>query len=1057
MDADRWQRLSPLLDALLELGADARAQHLSALRGEDPALAADLDGLLALEDEGDDFLSEPLIPPIPGPRAGSAVGPYQLDRMLGEGGMGQVWLAVRNDGLYQRRVALKLLRPGLADPNLRLRFTRERQILARLEHPHIARLLDAGISGDSQPYLALEYVDGEPLTDWCRAHGASVDACLRLFLQVCEAVSHAHANLIVHRDLKPSNILVTPLDEVRLLDFGIAKLLDTPDQATDNTRTGLRTFTLHYAAPEQIRGEPVTTMTDVYSLGVVLYELLSGHKPYRLKRNSDAEWEEAILSHDPLRPSAAAVRMDEAANVVARAPGSADTASARRMARDAVSGSDVEHDRSAHAAASVTPTPRAARRRARQISGDLDNIVLKALAKRPELRYASVEALALDLQRYRDGKPVHARPRSVLYRLGKYVHRQRWALATAALVGLMLASTLGIIAWQTRQSVREGARAQALQDFVVGLFENAGSAPAGAPLDVRQLLDAGVQRGDRELAQQPVARAELFGVIARLRVGLGDYDQALALLQRQRAIVERLGGEAPDSLRLESITDLGRTLRMLGRNEDCVTLMRPLQPIARREERPLPAQASEYYTQLGRCQRGTGQRDAARALFERSMGLREDLPNAAAGIVDNLADLAGLRADDGDSTGAERALRAALRELEDKVGPRQPLAIEILRQLCALQREHGDARGAERDCRAGLALSLDLVGTQNRQTIDARRQLAALLVDQGRFAEAQVEFADAHAWMLSHLGLQNPDVARNDNSLGIVAWELGDIDTALDHLRRAITTARATQSPLLSGLLFNRAMILHSVGRDAEARPLLEEALVRRREATGTRTGAVGATLRLLGEVDAALGHDARAHLQLRQAAADTAAGFGNDDARTQRSALSLARFEAARGDGAAMARLRRLGTLPEGDVELRKVAWRAQAYAAALDCRGPRRAQARAVFGALDLRLRAMHPEGGELVREVTALRAACEADAVRRAAQQQLRGVRDSRAPLSPPVEEPASPPPSSPGAPDETVASPTATTAMAAPAAALLSPTTAAAMPAPARSGRRPARSS
>jgi len=224
MEAERWRRLSPLLDALLEQEAPVRAESLASLRENDPQLADDLEELLRLEEDSEDFLSEPVVAPMPGLGSGSIIGPYRLERMLGEGGMGQVWLAQRNDGLYQRRVALKLLRPGLADPNLRLRFTRERQILARLEHPHIARLLDAGISGDGQPYLALEYVEGEPITDWCRAHEITIDARLRLFQQICRALSHAHANLIVHRDLKPSNILVTPLGEVRLLDFGIATL-----------------------------------------------------------------------------------------------------------------------------------------------------------------------------------------------------------------------------------------------------------------------------------------------------------------------------------------------------------------------------------------------------------------------------------------------------------------------------------------------------------------------------------------------------------------------------------------------------------------------------------------------------------------------------------------------------------------------------------------------------------------------------------------------------------------------------------------------------------------
>src|SRR5690606_20012863 len=329
-----------------------RRASLAATRDEDPALADELEALLALEQDHDGFLDTPLVAPLPGARPGNDVGPYRLERLLGEGGMGQVWLASRADGLYQRRVALKLLRPGLADPGLRLRFTREREILARLEHAHIARLLDAGISADNQPYLALDYVDGEPISDWCARRGMEVRPLLRLFLQVCDAVSHAHANLIVHRDLKPSNILVTPLDEVRLLDSAIAKLLGGPD-LPDHTRTGARAFTLHYAAPEQIRGEPVSTLTDVYSLGVVLYELLAGTKPYQPRHKSDAQWEEAILHADPQRPSQALQRRAETGPEAAQA----------------------------------------LQRRARAVAGDLDNIVLKAMSKRYEQRYASVEAL----------------------------------------------------------------------------------------------------------------------------------------------------------------------------------------------------------------------------------------------------------------------------------------------------------------------------------------------------------------------------------------------------------------------------------------------------------------------------------------------------------------------------------------------------------------------------------------------------------------------------------------------------------------------------------------
>ena len=934
MDADRWQRLSPLLDALLELDPDARASSLASLREDDAQLADDLEELLALEAGSDDFLSEPLVAPHPGVRAGATVGPYELERMLGEGGMGQVWLARRADGLYERRVALKLLRPGLADPGLRLRFTRERQILARLEHPHIARLLDAGISSDNQPYLALEYVEGEPITDWVRARDPSVVTRVQLFLQVCEAVSHAHTNLIVHRDLKPSNILVTPLDDVRLLDFGIAKLLDTPDHAPEHTRTGLRAFTLHYAAPEQIRGEPVTTMTDVYSLGVVLYELLAGRKPYQLKRNSDAQWEDAILNVDPQRPSLALQR-DADGNLAGPA----------------------------------------IRRRAREVAGDLDNIVLKALAKKPEQRYPSVEAMALDLQRWLDGKPVHARPQSMSYRIRKYVSRHRWALATVATVSLVMVCALGIVAWQARQAVSESARAQAMQNFVVGLFETAGSVPTGAPVDIHRLLDDGERRVERELGNQPVARAELLGVIARLRSGLGDYSAAQSLLQRQAALVDALP-DAPPSLRLQSATDLGRVQLLTGDSDACLARMQPLLPLARRSENNLPVPASAFYTQLGRCLAAAGSLDEARAQYLRSLALRRDPLTDDAGVVENLADLANLHAAAGETGRALTASRAALALLRSTTGERHPLAIDLLRSLCAYERDSGDMAAADRDCRRAVALALELRGAQDHATIEARGQLAALHVDQGRLAEAEAEFRDALAWLAARLGPDHDDVARARSDLAMVTWERGDVEGALRELERAVQTWRQHRSEgqLASGL-FNQATVLHSAGRDAEALPLLLESLQLRRRAEGEDDGLVGDTLRLLGQIQGGLKEE-QAPASLAQAQALTRSGYGAQHPHTRLAEVSLARQEALGGDAAALNRLDALAELPQQDPEVRRAAWLARAYAAQVRCRTPSlRPLALASLQALQTQIAQARPEGGVMTREIEGLNAACVA----------------------------------------------------------------------------------
>ena len=935
MDPDRWQRLSPLLDALIELEPAARTQSLAALREEDPELADDLEGLLRLEEGQEDFLSEPVVSQLPLARSGALVGPYRIERLLGEGGMGQVWLASRADGLYQRRVALKLLRPGLADPNLRLRFTRERQILARLEHAHIARLLDAGISSDQQPYLALEYVDGEPITDWCRARESSVEARLRLFLQVCEAVSHAHANLIVHRDLKPSNILVTPLDEVRLLDFGIAKLLDTPDAGPEDTHTGVRAFTLHYAAPEQIRGEPVTTMTDIYSMGVVLYEMLAGCKPYRTKRRSDAEWEEAILSSDPMRPSAALLRT-----------GGSDTGRPSQQSR----------------------------RDARRISGDLDNIVLKAMSKAPEHRYASVEAMGQDVRRHLDGRPVHARPAAFGYRALKYLGRHRWALATGAAIVLVLVSSLAIVTWQAQQALRQAARAHALQTMMLGLFENAGSTAGNQPLDVRRLLDDGARRGQVELAQQPTALAELLGAIARLRNGLGDYAEALDLQHRQADIIAGID-HPPAGLLLQAATDMGRTRRMLGQTDACRDSMQPLQALALREQERLPRHAADFHTQFARCLRDGGELAEARAGFQRALAIHRASPRNDAGVVESLSDLAILRASAGESVLALREQRTALALLQATVGDRHPLAIDILRSTCSLHRERGDLRAAEDDCRQALDLALELRGPQHRSTVDVRRQLAALLVDDGRLGEADAIFSDAHGWLVSRLGNDHRDVALNANSMAIVAWERGDLDEALAGLGGAIATWRrlGDQAMVASGL-FNRALVLHEAGDADAAATLLDESLRLRSERFGPDHGLVGGTLRLVGEVEAARGNREAALAALRRAVALTSASYGPAHPPTRSAELSLAQLEAGIGTEGAMTRLDQLAALPESDAELRKIAWRARASAAGLRCHGPRHEESQAIFTALEQLLAMERPEGGVVVRDVHRWRQRCD-----------------------------------------------------------------------------------
>jgi serine/threonine-protein kinase len=505
LDATQWRRLSALLDTALDLPEAALDRWLAQLVGDDAALRPLLLDMLAARAgaKTGDFLDAPPPFDLGAPAsptalsAGATIGPYRLVRPLGQGGMGEVWLAERADGLLRRPVALKLPLLALSRNTLAARFEREREILAPLSHAHIARLYDAGFAADGQPYLALEFVDGVPITHYADTRKLGITARLALFGQVLEAVAHAHANLVLHRDLKPSNILVTPNGEAKLLDFGIAKLMENGQAGgTELTRMTGQALTLDYASPEQIAGAPLTTAADVYGLGVVLYELLTGVRPYRLKRGTRGELEEAIAAADPLLPS--------------RAPLDA-------------------------AAAAARGTTRAGLRR--QLGGDLDTITLKALRKRASERYSSAAALAEDLQRHRAGHPVLARPDHLGYRFARFVQRHKLPMAAAAAVLTAVVAGSAAALWQADVARDEAYRATAVQDFLISIFRaNTRDQPDPAKAreaSARELLATGAARLRQDRTLPFAARDKLLAVVALLYNEMGLHDDA-AVMARER-------------------------------------------------------------------------------------------------------------------------------------------------------------------------------------------------------------------------------------------------------------------------------------------------------------------------------------------------------------------------------------------------------------------------------------------------------------------------------------------------------------------------------------------
>ena len=506
---DRLRRSLEIAGEAYDLPEADRAAFVAEACGDDTALRLAVDDLLAF-DERSHSLLDGGVGELFAPPDVDAVGGYRVTEELGRGGMGVVYAAERVDGTFEKSVALKLVQASRASDEAARRFDRERRVLARLDHVGIARLLDGGVTPDGRPYFIMERVDGEPITAYAAAHDLGLDARLALVLDVCDAVAHAHRLLVVHRDLKPSNVFVaedeTGAPRVKLLDFGIAKALDEDDDEDVLTRTGAA-LTPAYAAPEQVAGEPVTAATDVYALGVMTYELLVGRRPYSFPSRALAEVARVVREAQPTRPS------------------------------DAVTTTTAPAE-AAPAAWSAPP---------KRLRGDLDAIVLKALRKEPERRYATAGELAADLRRHVEGRPVEARGDSVGYRTSRFVRRHRAGVAAAAALVLALVGGAAAVLWQARETAREAARANATLDYVLGMFEAVDPVELeGGQLRPADLLAPGLRQA-AALDGQPLVQASLLEGLGRLGVSLGEFALADSVLTRAVAVRRRVQGpDHPD-------------------------------------------------------------------------------------------------------------------------------------------------------------------------------------------------------------------------------------------------------------------------------------------------------------------------------------------------------------------------------------------------------------------------------------------------------------------------------------------------------------------------------
>ena len=804
---DRFRQADALFDAALDLPEDEQDAFVARAAGDDHELRDEVRELLAAHRRSEDFLGraahgdasqlreawDAAIPVAP-PR----VGPFRVVQEIGRGGMGAVYLAERDDAQFEQRVALKVVRGLGADASLVRRFREERRILARLEHRHIARLLDGGVADDGTPWFAMEYVEGERLDRWCDDRSLPIDARLRLFEATCEAVQYAHTQLVVHRDLKPSNIMVTAAGELKLLDFGVAKLLSTED--TEATQTGIG-MTPQYAAPEQVRGQPVTTATDIYALGVLLYELLTGQRPYDVSHRTPAEIERIDCTTDPPPPS---------------------------MTLGAHSAADRARNRAT-----------TAERLQRRLRGDLDTIVAKAMKKDPAERYSTVSAFAEDVRRSLHHETIQARPDSPAYRARKFVRRHRGGVALAAVAALAIAIVMMREHRLRSLAEAETRTARSVEQYLLAVF---GTADPFLPTDTsaagrsaRELLDRGTARLDTALATEHQVRSRLRTALGRVYANLGLYDQASRQLELALSEQRTLSGDR--NVAGAAILDgLGLLRDRQGRIAEADSLLEMALDRYRSSSGSPDSATAATLEHLSEVRRERNDFESAEALIREALSIRRALHGDSA-LATSMSQqmLAEVLANRGDNEAAAPLYQAALAIRERQVGKDHPLVAKSMFMLALTERRLGRIAVAESLYRRTLDIQRRTLGEDHPSVAATLNGLADLLHKAAsRSTEAEALLREALAINRRRLGEKNPEVSTNLGNLAVIVRERGDFAEAETLLRQALAIDEATFGPEHSYVAYDLnelATLLRMQGKPDSATRIFRRVLAVTRKA----------------------------------------------------------------------------------------------------------------------------------------------------------------------------------------------------------------------------------
>jgi serine/threonine-protein kinase len=841
LSSARRAEIEEAFENALDLGPDQRAAWLSDRCAHDAALRAEVEALLAAHEAPPGILERrfPVAPSalVEEPLHDRRIGPYRVVRELGRGGMGVVYLAERVDGEFRREVAIKLLRNSPDAEELHRRFIAERQILASMSHPNIAQLLDGGTTDGELPYLVMEYVDGLPITLYCDRHRLEIAARLRLFVDVCRAVSSAHQNLVIHRDIKPGNILVTATGQAKLLDFGIAKLLNTTigGLSLPHTRTALRVMTPDYASPEQVRGESLTTASDVYALGIVLYELLAGRRPYHIRTGAAGELHELVCEREPDRPSTWAKRPPPSDDP--DAPGPSTIAAAR----------DTNPDRLQ-----------------RELAGDLDAIVMMALRKEPRRRYGSADLLAEDIERYLSGLPVLARHPSRAYYVGKFLRRHRTAASLGALAVLSLVVSTAVAVKQTATARRERDRAtaalthvrQALYEsdettnFLAGLFDPNVPALGGAlPGTIEELLARGSAQ-IQQLGDQPLVQARMLEGMGRIYETAGRFTDAKPAYERSLAL-RRANGGAESAEAATTLLHIANTLRLLGNYKAADSAAWQALRISERANDPAAADAWQMLSMLAVYHsdiRGS-EAYARRSVEIRSAAYGPDDPRNAYAVEM----LGGALQRLGRYEEGEQYIRRGLVLYEHGKGPNdQELIVPLYRLAQAVVTSREDYTEAVQLMERGLAISRASLGDANPRTGYALERLGDMESRRGNFARAEQLARRAVEIMDPVLGRRDISVADAYADLSKIYSRAGRWSDAEGAQRTAIAvydSALSRAHPAYAAARAGLCEVLLHAGRLVDAESECRESLAIRERAQGPRSLGMINALTLLGDL----------------------------------------------------------------------------------------------------------------------------------------------------------------------------------------------------------------